>query len=102
MQIGSQRIHFHQLFDRLIAELIQGSRCNLGFSADLLPCVALEIGESKDLGLPRLQKCHIVLQMVDLLLQQYKATDQIVCQSGIRLIRRALKVGLSLDISFKC
>ena len=70
--------------------------------ADLLPCVALEIGESKDLGLPRLQKCHIVLQMVDLLLQQYEATDQIVCQSGIRLIRRALKVGLSLDISFKC
>ena len=64
----------------------------MGFSADLLPCVALEVGESNDLGLPRFQKCHIVLQAADLLLQRHKATDQIVCQRGICLIRRTLEV----------
>ena len=92
MQIGSQCIHFRQFFDRLVADLIQRSCCDLGFSADLLPCVTLEVGESNDLGLPRFQERHIVLQTVDLLLQRYKAADQIMCQCGIRLIRRTLEV----------
>ena len=72
------------------------------FLADLRQRLTIKEDPPNNLGLPRFQKCHIVLQTVDLLLQRYKAADQIVCQSGICLIRRALKVGLSLDISFKC
>ena len=86
------RERIDKFFNRMVPNSTNGFCAIPHFFADLRQRLTIKEGPPNNLGLPRLQKGHIVLQTVDILLQRHEAADQIVCQCGICLIRRALKV----------